>query len=264
MGLHTTEPHLHSDGYVGVGVSRAARICAAGHGGQIVVSHATAGIVEDGELPGIWLRDLGDHYLKDIVQPQRLYQVDADGLPSEFPPLGTRSVAGRIATLLAIDLADWHRVMREIGDDGAAAAAAVYHHIVAEIARANDGVEVERVADFAMCVFSSPKSAILAAAAIRLELRTRDWIRVTEKPEPAAAVHSGRVALAGQLGFSAFRVAQLCESAEPGQVLVSHSTQALLEGEILGELELDDLGERELPRIGPTRVFALVDGSASS
>jgi class 3 adenylate cyclase len=266
MGLHTTEPHVHPDGYVGVGVSRAARICAAGHGGQIVLSHATAGIIEDGELHGVRLRDLGDHYLKDISRPQRLFQIDADGLPSEFPPLGTRTAAGTIATLLAIDLAGWHRVMREIGDDGAAAAAAAYHRIVAETAHANDGLEVERVADWSMCVFSSPKSALLAATAIRRELRTSDWIQVIEKPELAAAVHTGRLTslATGQLGSSAVRVALLCDSAEPGQVLVSHSTQALLEGEILEELELGDLGERELPGITATRVFELVARPAPS
>jgi class 3 adenylate cyclase len=60
------------------------------------------------------------------------------------------------------------------------------------------------------------------------------------------------------------RSASLCDSAEPGQVLVSHSTQALLEGEILEELELGDLGERELPGITATRVFELVDRSAPS
>jgi class 3 adenylate cyclase len=120
MGLHTTEPHLHSEGYVGVGVSRAARICAAAHGGQIVLSHATAGIVEDNELLDVRLRDLGDHFLKDIPLPQRLFQIEADGLLSEFPPLGTSTAAGTIATLLAIDLSGWRRVMRELGDDAAA------------------------------------------------------------------------------------------------------------------------------------------------
>src|SRR5829696_4919537 len=55
----TTEPHLHADGYVGVGISRAARICAAAHGGQIVLSPATAGVVEDDELLEVRLRDLG-------------------------------------------------------------------------------------------------------------------------------------------------------------------------------------------------------------
>jgi class 3 adenylate cyclase len=266
IGLHTTEPHLHSDGYVGVGVSRAARICAAAHGGQIVLSHATAGIVEDDEKLDVRLSDLGDHYLKDISRPQRLFQIDADGLPSEFPPLGTRAAAGTIATLLAIDLAGWRRVMRELGDDGAAAAAAAYHRIVAETARANDGVEVERAADWAMCVFSSPKSALLAVAAIRAELRNSDWIPGIEKPELAAAVHTGRVTslAGGQLGSPALRATLLCNSAEPGQVLVSHSTQALLEGEILRELELRDLGERELPGMTPTRVFELLGPSASS
>lgn len=266
MGLHTTEPHLHSDGYVGVGVSRAARICAAAHGGQIVLSHATAGIVEDDELSDVRLRDLGDHLLKDISRPQRLFQVGADGLPSEFPPLGTRGATGTIATLLAIDLAGWRRVMRELGDDGAAVAAAAYHRIVAETAHANEGAEVERAADLAMCVFPSPKSALRAVAAIRVELSNSDWIRGTEKPELMAAVHTGRVTglSGGQLGSSAVRVTVLCNSAEPGQVLVSHSTQALLEGEILGELGLRDLGERELPGMTPTRVYELLDSSASS
>jgi class 3 adenylate cyclase len=266
IGLHTTEPHLHPDGYVGVGVSRAARICAAAHGGQIVLSHATAGIVEDHELVDVRLRDLGDHYLKDIARPQRLYQIDADGLPTEFAPLGTRPAAGTIATLLAIDLAGWHRVMRELGDDGAAAAAAAYHGIVAKTARANDGVTVERAGDWAMCVFSAPKSALLAAATIRVELRNGDWIRGTHKPELAAAVHTGRVTglAGGQLGTAALRVSQLCNLAEPGQVLVSHSTEALLEGETMGELGLRDLGERELPGMTPTRVYELLGPSASS
>jgi class 3 adenylate cyclase len=266
MGLHTTDPHLHSDGYVGVGVSRAARICAAAHGGQVVLSQAAAGIVEDDERLDVRLRDLGDHLLKDIPRPQRLFQLEADGLPSEFPPLGTRTAAGTIATLLAIDLAGWRRVMRELGDDGAAAAAAEYHRIVAESARANDGVEVERAADWSMCVFSSPKGALLAVTAIRVELRNRDWIPGTEKPQLAAAVHTGRVArlTGGQLGSPAVRVIQLCNSAEPGQVLVAHSTHALLEGEILGELELRDLGERELRGLTPTRVYELISPAASS
>jgi class 3 adenylate cyclase len=267
MGLHTTDPHLHSDGYVGVGVSRAARICAAAHGGQIVLSQATAGIVEDDEQLDARLRELGDHLLKDIPQPQRLYQLEAEGLPSEFPPLGTRTVAGTIATLLAIDLDGWRLVMRELGDEGAAAAAAEFHRIVDEHARANDGVQVERIADWAMCVFSSPKAALLAVGAIHVELRNSDWIQVTQKPELAAAVHTGRVQrlAGGQLGSSAFRAAMLCRSAEPGQVLVSHSTHALLEGEVLGEVELHDLGEREVvPGLAPTRVYELMNPSASS
>ncbi len=266
MGLHTSDPHLHPDGYVGVGVSRAARICAAAHGGQILLSQATAGVVEDDERLDVRLRDLGDHLLKDMPRPQRLFQIEADGLPSDFPPLGTKSAAGTIATLLAIDLAGWRHVMHELGDDGAAAAAAEYHRIVAETARANDGVALERAADWSLSVFSSPKSALLAVVAIRVELRNSDWIQGTEKPELAAAVHTGRITRleAGQLGSSAFRVALLCRAAEPGQILVSHSTHALLEGEILGDVELRDLGDRELPGMTPTRAYELRDSSPPS
>lgn len=232
IGLHTTEPHLHADGYVGVGVSRAARICAAAHGGQIVLSHATAGVIEDHELPGVGMRDLGDHYLKDIPRPQRLFQIDADDLASDFPPLGTRAAAGSIATLLFIDLNGWRRVMRELGDDGASAAAAAYRRIVRETASANDGSLLEGAGDHMMCMFSSAKNAIGAAAEIRTTLQNSDWIHGTQKPEVSAAIHSGRVAshAAGDLGTPALRVVQLSELAEPGQVLVSHSTQALLEG----------------------------------
>ena len=162
-----------------------------------------------------------------------MFQIDADGLQSEFPLLGTKIAKGTIATLVIIDLDDWRRVLRELGDDAAAAAAAEYHRIVDNAARLNGGVEVERVADQSICVFSSPRGALVAVTAIQGELRSRDWIRGTEKPELHAAVHTGRLAgvAAGQLGSVALRVILLCGTAEPGQVLVSHSTQALLEGE---------------------------------
>lgn len=156
--------------------------------------------------------------------------------------------------------------MHELGDDGASAAAAVYHDIVAEVANASDGSLVELVADTTVCVFSSAKDAIAAAAAIRAALRDSDWIRGTEKPEVAAAIHTGRIAgrPGGQLGSPALRVVQLCELAEPGQVLVSHSTQGLLEGEVLGELVLRDLGERELPGMPAHRVYELLEVPAPS
>ena len=78
MGLHTGEPAVTEEGYVGVDVHRAARIAAAGHGGQILVSQATRDLVGDGGL-----RDLGEHRLKDLTGAERLYQVG----DAEFPPL---------------------------------------------------------------------------------------------------------------------------------------------------------------------------------
>ena len=266
MGLHTTEPHVYAEGYVGVGVSRAARICGAAHGGQIVLSHATAGVIEDNAPAEVALRDLGEHYLKDIPRPQRLFQIDADGLSSEFPPLGTRLAAGTIATLLFIDVYDWQRVMQELGDDDAAAANAAYHRIISQTANAHGGNQVESAGDHAMCVFGSAKNALVAAAAIRAALDAGDWVSGTAKPEVKAAVHTGRLAglYGGQLGSSAMRVMRLCDSAEPGQTLVSHSTQAILEGELLGDLALRDLGEHQLPGMTANHVYVLSGSFARS
>jgi predicted ATPase len=82
MGLHTGTPHLTDEGYVGADVHRAARIAAAGHGGQLLVSAATAALVDSAAL-----RDLGLHRLKDVTAAERIYQAD----PDEHPPLKTIS-----------------------------------------------------------------------------------------------------------------------------------------------------------------------------
>jgi predicted ATPase/class 3 adenylate cyclase len=85
MGLHTGEAAALGDDYVGLDVHRAARISAAGHGGQILISESTRALLDDADTPD--LKDLGPHRLKDLQRPERLYQVLASDLPSEFPPL---------------------------------------------------------------------------------------------------------------------------------------------------------------------------------
>lgn len=104
MGLHTGEGHLSGTDYVGLDVHRAARIAAAGHGGQVVLSAATAALVKRDLLPGVRVIDLGEHRLKDLLQPERLHQLVIEGLPAEFPPL--RSLSGR-ATNLPIALSSF-------------------------------------------------------------------------------------------------------------------------------------------------------------
>ena len=74
MGLHTGEPVRHQDGYVGMDVHRAARIAAAAHGGQVVLSDATGLLVQPRLPAGVSLRDLGLHRLKDLQAPERIYQ----------------------------------------------------------------------------------------------------------------------------------------------------------------------------------------------
>jgi len=87
MGVHTGEPGRSGTGYHGVGVVRAARISAAAHGAQVLVSDATRALVDDDELPGMEFRDLGEHRLKGLERAQRLWQLVIAGLPSQFPPL---------------------------------------------------------------------------------------------------------------------------------------------------------------------------------
>ncbi len=86
MGLHSGEPLLTPDGYAGVEVARAARISAVAHGGQIVLSQTTAELIGD-HAAGFAVRDLGEHLLKDLDRPQRLFQLAAEGLRDDFPPL---------------------------------------------------------------------------------------------------------------------------------------------------------------------------------
>jgi YVTN family beta-propeller protein len=87
MGLHSGEPVVGEQRYTGLGVHRAARIAAAGHGGQILVSEATRSLVEDDLPPGVRLRDLGRVQLKDFDRTERVHQLDVEGLPSTFPRL---------------------------------------------------------------------------------------------------------------------------------------------------------------------------------
>ena len=92
MGLHTGEGRIVADGYVGLDVHRAARIASSGHGGQVVISESVHSLVEKALPTGVTIRDLGDHRLKDLPRPEHLYQLDIEGLLTEFPALKTLDV----------------------------------------------------------------------------------------------------------------------------------------------------------------------------
>jgi predicted ATPase len=88
MALHTGETQPREDGtYVGETLNRCARIRALGHGGQILVSAATAALVADRRPAGAYLVDLGIHRLKDLARPEHIWQVSHADLPAEFPAL---------------------------------------------------------------------------------------------------------------------------------------------------------------------------------
>lgn len=107
-GIHTGEPELGDEGYVGMDVVIAARICAAGHGDQIIVSRATRDMAGGEQLADLSFRSLGRHRLKDVMHPEQLFQLVGADLPDAFPPL--RTLSG--ATLPALH----HRLVGRAGD----------------------------------------------------------------------------------------------------------------------------------------------------
>src|SRR6266436_8660628 len=89
IGLHTGEPMLTADGYIGLDVHHAARIMSAGYGGQILLSPTTRQLVEQHLPAGTYLQDLGEHRLKDLQRPSHLFQLSLEDLTATFPPLKT-------------------------------------------------------------------------------------------------------------------------------------------------------------------------------
>jgi class 3 adenylate cyclase/streptogramin lyase len=98
MGIHSGDPELEGDRYVGLAVSRAARIAASAHGGQVLLSSSARALLSDHERTA--LRSLGRYRLRDFPEPEPISQLVVDGLPSQFPPLHTEAARSRRKWLL--------------------------------------------------------------------------------------------------------------------------------------------------------------------
>ncbi|MBD5633952.1 MAG: adenylate/guanylate cyclase domain-containing protein, partial [Candidatus Eremiobacteraeota bacterium] len=129
--VHTGTADERDGDYFGPVVNRVARLLATGHGGQVLVSGATAGLVRDALPPSMTLRDLGEHRLKDLSRPERVYQLAAPDLPLEFRPLrsldavsnnlpaAATSFVGREAEIAEItSLVHAHRLVTLVGSGG--------------------------------------------------------------------------------------------------------------------------------------------------
>jgi class 3 adenylate cyclase len=103
MGLHTGEPTVGEEGYLGMDVVRTARICSAGHGGQILLSETTRALVGNNIPEGLEIRDLGETNLKD-VQHERIFQLALPEQGDAFPPLKTAAPRKTGADALAEEI----------------------------------------------------------------------------------------------------------------------------------------------------------------
>ncbi len=271
MGVHTSEPLGTGEGYVGLGLTLGARICSAAHGGQILLSRTTAALVADESIPGARVVPLGEYHVKGIDEAQPIYQAIAEGLAAEFPPLRAIDERGSahhrrgILTLLFTNIFASTGLLRHLGRERFASLLDRYHAILREVVAEHRGRELDAVSDSFLAVFETAKDAVAAADAVREALASEDWQAGTT-PSVTISVHSGQLEPVGgrYVGLAIHRTVQLNRASQSGQVgrpadvLISETTQKLLEDEELGDVNLVACGEIELSGFDePVRVYEL-------
>jgi class 3 adenylate cyclase len=240
IGLHTGEPIRTAAGYTGLDVIRGARIKEAGHGGQVLLSKATAALIEEALIEGLSLRDLGAHRLKGLPRPERLFQLIIPGLPDTFPPLrsldtrgGPGSGAEEVRIPTTVLFTDIVRSMDTYLSPHFVSARAQYWRELSEQHNAlirrllvrYGGREVDMVGDGCFATFDSPASAIHCACAIREAVKALGLnVRI--------GVHAGEVDHEGEglIGITVHIGACLMRMARPGEVLVSSTVKELVAG----------------------------------
>jgi predicted ATPase/class 3 adenylate cyclase len=295
MGLHTGEarPASAASGvdYVGFEVSRAARIAAAAHGGQVLVSDTTESLVRDLLAPGLALQALGEHRFKDLVRPQRIYQLLIDGLPDAFPPLRsldatpnnlptqTTTFVGRQRELAkATDLLGKTRLLTLTGPGGSGKTRLAMHLAADLLDQYPDGVwmvELAPVSDaagvgpaIAAAVRIGERAGGRAADTISASLRSRHLMLVLDNCEHLIAACAE---LADVLVRSCPRLTILATSREglnvPGEALMPVPSLRVPSGDSLPPL--DELREYEAINLFVDRCssydpeFALTEANAS-
>jgi len=260
MGMHTGEPYRSEHGYTGLAVNRAARICTLGHSGQVLLSGATAGIVDDVEIADVSLRDLGEYRLKDFDRPERLFQLVLAGLRSDFPPLRAVDQQPPLSGTVTIVMTEGRRMMRlvrELPHEHFETLITGYQRLVSQVLTEAGGRRVEMAGDSVAAGFATAREAIVGAVAAQRAVATHDW------PDDVNAaisvgVHSGEARI-GLLGPAILRCQELCDAAEGGQIFLSQATASLLEDENLAELMIRDVGDRKMRRTrGSVRAYELV------
>jgi class 3 adenylate cyclase len=263
MGLHTAEPHRWEGGYVGIGVHRASRICAVGHGGQVLLSRSTAGLIDDEDIPGVGLRDLGAHRLKGLDRPERLFQLLVEDLPTEFPPLNTIEAAGLATEMLVILFGDLGSSTPSHETDPAEFRQLIadFHRTVESVLTEHGGVLMASFGDAVGAVFRSARTALATAEALHKRLAAHRW--PSGEPLQISLGLAAGEAIATAFGYFGTAVntsMALCGLAAPGQTLASDAVRVLLDGSDRDRLERSSIGAKAIDNAPPFEVYELVGG----
>jgi len=210
MGLHSGDAQRGGDDYVGLDIHRAARIAAAAHGGQVLLSDSTRSLVERELSPSIVIRDLGEHRLKDLDWPERLYQLDIPGRRNDFPPLRSVATTGYLPTETTsfvgrnreiedvVDLLAAHRLVTLTGPGGVGKtrlSLRVGHAVADDFADGAWFVSLSTVSDAdqmpsAVAVALGVRSPSGSpASAVREYARTRELLLILDNLEQVSGAH---------------------------------------------------------------------------
>jgi class 3 adenylate cyclase len=259
IGVHTAEPDVGAGGYFGMGVHRAARICAVAHGGQVLLSRSSAGLVDEDEVPEIALRDLGEHLLKDLERPERIYQLLAPGLAEEFPPIrsltevareaGTARLPSGIVTFVATDVVGFGDVVGSHGPEALGRWVDTYEGLVETVAAVHEGAVLEFMADTALIVFSRARDAVAAGFEILDAVAGGAWPR--DPPSVRIGVHTGEAEpwRSRYLGQTLMRAVAVCGAADGNQVVLTQATESVLDRTALEGVEIRLLGPATLATV---------------
>jgi class 3 adenylate cyclase len=233
IGLHTGEPIRTAAGYTGLDVIRGARIKEAGHGGQVLLSKATAALIEDALIGGLSLRDLGAYRLKGLPHPERIFQLIIPDLPADFPPLQSLDTRARpglapgrvLTTILFVDIVGATERLVALGDRRWLEVRAQYTALVRQELARHGGEEINVVEDGILAVFDGAVAAIRCGCAIRDAVQGLGMaVRV--------GIHAGEVEYDDRTisGLTVFTGLRITGAARPGEVLVSHTIKELVAG----------------------------------
>jgi predicted ATPase/class 3 adenylate cyclase len=244
IGIHAGEPQVEKDGYIGLDVHIAARICAAGHGGQVVISRAARDIVGGDPPAEISFRPLGSHRLKDVQKPEQLFQLVGPGMPETFPPLRTMGGAtlpalhhrlvGRrqdLTTTLSLLSRPDVRLVTITGPGGAGKSRLALEAVAT--------AAVERPVHLVGLASISDPALVPAAIARTLGVRESAGVSVTQSVADALAGTRTLLLLDNfeHLSFAAREVSAMLDRVSDLDVLVTSRTPLRLSGEHVLQLE---------------------------